>query len=95
MSKRIRPLFPGSGQVAVVNLEHEGGEAGVVNGAGGVVITRRLGPRAVLILVFKKGIAEHRVVFFPGKTAFIDHGLRGVVVLIVVDRFLEVEGRVF
>lgn len=64
-----------AGKVTVVNFEHQGGEAGVVDLTGRVAIAGRIGPVAFGGLVDEQLVANLGVVSFPFFAAVIDHRL--------------------
>ena len=76
----------GSGEEAVVDFQHQGGESRDVNGiiAGGGAGLGRSRPGAVVILRIEELVPEHLVVLIPAFTSIVDCRLAGIIVLIEV-----------
>jgi hypothetical protein len=72
-SQRRVLLGTGARQEAVIDFQHEGGEAGIhveIAMFGGFA-----DPGAVFFLMIEQFVAEESVVFFPGTAAVVGHGL--------------------
>ena len=57
-----------------------------------MVVAGWVTPRAIFCLVLDQFVAEKLIVVFPGFSTEVDHRLRGVIVIVEVGVFLEVEG---